>query len=314
MPSPAVITVTLNPTIDRLIEVDHFTVGAHQAGRDVMRTAGGKGVNVSRVLAALGVRNFATGFLGEDNRGEFDALFQDPLIQDELFNLPGRTRENVTIMDRHSGLETHIRAAGLAVPAKQLARLTKKLHLLAADGSMLVFSGSLPPGIDPRQFVELVASCQAAGALVAVDTSGDALAAMAGRPLWIVKPNAVELPLLAGRELVGIDGQLAAARELTGLVENVIFTVGADGAYLFSRDLALHARVDVPAESIRNTVGCGDALLGAFVAALRNGATPGDAFPPAVACAAASAMTLTPGKFDPQTLADLRAKVELAEV
>jgi len=251
VPNPGVITVTLNPTIDRLIEVDHFTVGAHQAGKDVMRTAGGKGVNVSRVLAAMGVRNFATGFLGEDNRGEFDALFQDPLIQDEFFNLPGRTRENVTIVDRHSGIETHIRAAGLAVPAEQLARLTKKLRLLAADGSMLVFSGSLPPGIAPRQFVELVTSCQAAGALVAVDTSGDALAELAGRPLWIVKPNAVELPLLAGRELparragTGRYRRATRSRSRTGRTgrERHLHRRGRRGAPVLARSRAARPRV-----------------------------------------------------------------------
>ena len=314
MASPSIITVSLNPALDRVIEVDGFTIGAHQVGREVLRSAGGKALNVSRVLAAMGIRSVATGFLGDRNRGGFDSLLSDPLVGDEFFPLPGNTRENVTITDRRTGQETHIRDVGLEVAPRHLSRLAKKLRLLAADGGILIFSGSLPPGIGPADFSDLVAACQAAGARVAVDTSGDALAAMAGRRLWLVKPNGVELPLLAGREARGLDEQLAAARGLTDRVDNVVFTIGADGAYLFTRALALHAWVDVAAGSIRNTVGCGDALLGAFVAGVWRGREVGRAFRDAVACATASAMTITPGEFDAETFSQLQAKVEMTEL
>lgn len=307
----SIITVSLNPAIDRVVEVDRFAFGAHQEARDVLRTAGGKGINVSRMLAAMGVRTIATGFLGEENRASFDSLFRDSLIRDEFFNLPGRTRENVTIADHHTGQETHLRARGLPVAPRHLARLEKKLGLLAAEGSLVIFSGSLPPEVTPEQFRELVDSCSRAGAKVAVDTSGDALRSMAGRRLWLVKPNSYELPLLVGRDLGSLDEELAAARELAGRVEYVLFTCGAAGAYLFGPDVALHARVDVGDSEICNTVGCGDVLLGAFVAGLSVEQGIHQTFRDAVACATASAMNFTPGEFDPADLFKLQPHTEL---
>ena len=79
----AIITVSLNPAIDRVIEVENFTLGEHQVGHEIMRIPGGKAVNVSRVLKTLGVRNIATGFLGRDNRHEFDSVLSGHLVGDE---------------------------------------------------------------------------------------------------------------------------------------------------------------------------------------------------------------------------------------
>ncbi len=92
-----IITVTLNAAVDRVIEVENFTIGAHQTGREVSRVPGGKGVNVSRILAALDAPSIATGFIGKENRSVFDPIFRDGTIADELVVLDGRTRENVTI-------------------------------------------------------------------------------------------------------------------------------------------------------------------------------------------------------------------------
>ena len=314
MPTPSIITVSLNPAVDRVLEVERFTVGAHQVGREVLRIAGGKAINVSRVLAALEVRSVATGFLGEENRGSFESVLRNPLIVNEFFPLPGRTRENVTIADRASGQETHIRDVGLQVAPRFLERLEKKLRLLETAGSIVIFSGSLPPGITAAEFARLVESCTAADARVAVDTSGDALRAVAGRDLWLVKPNAAELSLLVGQDLPSRDEQLQAARSLTSTVENVLFTRGAEGAWCFTRELALHGRAAISPEQVRNTVGCGDALLGAFVAGVSRETPLRETFRDAVACATASAMTLAPAEFDPAVFDELRGKVELTEL
>jgi 1-phosphofructokinase len=313
-PTPAIITVSLNPAIDRTIEVENFTLGAHQAGREIRRTPGGKAVNVSRALAALDVGTIATGFLGEENRSGFEPVFRKTLVTDQFFTLPGRTRENVTIADRATHQETHIRDRGLEIPRRFLDRLDKKLTLLAGADSIVIFSGSLPPGIEAEDFRRSVSHCIHSGARVAVDTSGPALQAMAGLPLWLVKPNAAELSELAGRALQDLVEQVQAARRLTTSVDNVLLTRGREGAYLVTADMALHAKVDVPPERVRNTVGCGDALLGAFVAGVWNGLAPREALAQAVAAATASACSISPAEFDPETLAEFRTKVQLTEV
>jgi 1-phosphofructokinase len=311
---PAVITVTLNAAVDRVIEVDGLTLGAHQAGREVSRTAGGKGVNVSRTLAALGVPSIATGFLGRDNRADFRAFLADPLTTDEFVVLPGRTRENVTLADSRTARETHVRDAGLAVDDAALAALTRKLSRLCAPGRTAVFSGSLPPGLGPVQFVALLDVCEAAGARVAADTSGPALRPLARKRLWLIKPNVAELAELAGRDLPALDDQADAARDLLGRIDMVLLSRGAEGAALFAADLAVVARPAPAAGPPRNTVGCGDVLLGAFLACVTKGADRREALARAVAAAAASAASPVAAAFDPRLAEDLLAAVETAHV
>jgi 1-phosphofructokinase len=313
-PASTVITVSLNPAIDRVLEVEGFTIGAHQPGRELRRTPGGKAVNVSRALACLGVRSIATGFLGEENRSDFASFLSAPLVVDQFFPLAGRTRENVTIADPRTHQETHIRDAGLAVCQRDIKRLATKLHLIARQDNIVIFSGSLPPGMTPQDFSALIDSPIAAGAHVAVDTTGAALRAMAGKRLWLLKPNAAELAELIGRPISDLAGQIAAARELARTVKVVLFTRGAQGAWLFSGPAALHGRVDVPPDKVRNTVGCGDALLAAFVAGVARGESMPAAFAEAVATASASACTVGPAEFDPAYSARLRQTVQLTDV
>jgi 1-phosphofructokinase len=312
--SQTIVTVSLNPAIDRTLEVEEFTLGAHQVGREIVRTPGGKGVNVSRVLATLGVRNIATGFLGADNREEFAPALDNPLLGDEFFTIRGRTRENITIVDRATSTETHIRNPGLEVPERDLKRLGTKLGLLSRKAAIVAFCGSLPPGVSVEAFCDLVDTCLTGFARVVVDTNGPALQAMGSRRLWLLKPNARELGELVGRDLPDLASQQAAARELTETVEIVIVTRGEHGAMLFTGDLALTASVDIGAQRVQNTVGCGDTMLGAFIAGHAAGESLAEAFASAVATATAAACHPATARFDPELLAELRERVTVESV
>lgn len=309
-----IITVSLNPAIDRVIEVENFTLGRHQVGREVQRSPGGKGINVSRVLSALGIKSVATGFLGEDNIGSFEPFLSDPNVGNEFFVLPGRTRENITITDPRAGQDTHVRDAGLTVAPRHLDRLANKLRLLSHPEAIVIFSGSLPPGATPQDHAVLVDACLDPGARVAVDTGGEALAPLAGRNLWLIKPNAAELAEFVGCRLDDRRDQILAARNLTAHVAIVLLTCGEEGSYLFTKDHALHARVPLGQDEVRNTVGSGDVLLGAFVAAVWQGRPLPEALTEAVAAATASVCTVTSAEFDPKLAAQLRRRVELVEV
>lgn len=306
-----IITVSLNPTIDRVLEVQNFTLGQHQVGREVLRVPGGKAVNVSRVLASLGVRSVITGFLGAENRLQFDPFLKSATVVDEFFVLPGRTRENVTIVDPHAGQETHIRDVGLTVDATNLNRLRKKLDLMGREGSIVIFSGSLPPGVTPLDFQGLVRTCLDTGARVAVDTSGAALHAMTGLPLWLVKPNLAELSELTGRAAQTVTEQLDAACELAATVNTVLLTRGAEGAYLVVEGKVYHGRAALDQARVVSTVGCGDALLATYVAGAVRGLKPPAALRDALACASASACTAAPAEFDADVMDELRATVEV---
>lgn len=308
-----IITVTLNPAIDRAIEVSPLEVGAHARCRTVSRVAGGKGVNVSRVLAEMGVSSLAGGFLGSENRRIFDDIFTDSVIKDAFVDVYGMTRENITLVDPQSGAEMHLRDEGLAVEDGELNELASRLHSLAKPGNLVIFCGSLPPGVTGSEFSKLLDICINGGAKVAADASGMALQAVAGKKLWLLKPNALELSELLGRELESDADLLAAAKSLTGDIENILLSCGGDGAYLVRADGVLRCMPGQAVEVV-NTVGCGDTLLGAFVGGLCCGADSRGALMHAVACASACAANPQSATFDKNLVDEILEHIAVDEV
>jgi len=308
-----IITVTLNPAIDRVIEVESFSVGEHQVGRERLRQAAGKGVNVSRTLARMELPSVATGFLGTQSVPEYINVFADRRITNAFVMLPGQTRENFTITDLRSRRETHIRSEGLPVDAWGLARLTRTLERLVEPGTTVIFSGSLPPGVLPGHLAALVQGCLSRGARVAVDTNGPALSAVADLPLWVVKPNAKELADLLGSPTKEHE-QLADTRKLASRFEHVLLSLGARGAYLVTDGIALYGVLELAAEEVVSTVGCGDVFLAAYIAGLVQGLEPRDAFAGALAFGAACATVLDPAGAQAEVAAALLGRVEIQEV
>ncbi|MBN1942288.1 MAG: 1-phosphofructokinase family hexose kinase [Phycisphaerae bacterium] len=308
-----IVTVTLNPAIDRVIIVEKLRVGEVQVGQTVLRVPGGKGVNVSHALVALNVPTIATGFLGADNRVDFLPLLSNPMIGDQFISMPGRTRENITLADPN-GVDTHIRDRGLAVDAKALEQIRDLLGELATKQTTVVFSGSIPPGMTGRDFAALVDLCISAGSRVVVDTSDEALEAMRDKKLWILAPNERELARLSGRDLPSRQEQLAAAKQLLKRVEMVLFSCGKNGAYILGKGFASCARANLNPEWVRNTVGCGDVLLAAFLGGLWLNKSPREALVLAVAAAAASAAHPATATWDDSILEELLTKVDVQDV
>jgi 1-phosphofructokinase family hexose kinase len=319
----SIITVTLNPAIDRVIEVAGFAVGAHQRGRLLDRVPAGKGVNVSRVLASLGVESIATGFVGAEELGFFEHFLAGgpergagPAVRPQLLAVHGHTRENITIIDPKSGIETHIRDLGFKVSPADVDRLRKKLNLLAKPGAVVALCGSLPPGMAIDAAVGLVDLAMAKGASVAVDGSGALLRALADRSLWLLKPNIQELAEAVGRagDSLSDDDVVTHGRALGENAEVVIVSRGSAGGYLFAEGSVWLGQVSIDAELIRSTVGCGDALLAGFIAARLRGHDPRESYRHALAVATAAALEPAPGCVDPAEVANLlpAASVEAA--
>ncbi len=306
-----ILTVTLNPAIDRVIEVNQLIPGQHETGITTGRTPGGKGVNISRVLTQIGLTSTATGFLGEDNFSTFASLF-DSRITNAFITLPGSTRENITLTDAATGLDTHICDRGLAVDGDGLNLLRKKIHKHVNRQTIVIFSGSLPPGVKIQFFTSLIDDCIATGAKVAVDTSGKALRKMAGKKLWLTKPNIKELVDFVGKPLPSRNEQLEAARQMASDVEHVLMSCGPDGVYLVTQKQTLHAHVEL-GQPLVNTVGCGDTLLAVFIGTLLN-ASPADALAKATALATASAAHQASATFDKKLARNLQKKVAVKTI
>lgn len=309
--TPLVITVSLNPAIDRIVAVPRFAVGEHQRGRLLSRTPAGKAVNVSRGLAALGVRNIATGFIGEQEIELFARSLDPERVEAQFLSVAGTTRENITIMDPIAHVETHIRDAGFIVGEADRTRLSEQLASLCRRDSIVVFSGSVPEGISPAQFVELLEVCRSVGARVAVDTSGPPLRAAAELPLWFIKPNVLELGEIVGRPLRTEAELLAAGRTLAGHIANIVISRGEAGGLCLAAGSVRKGRVPLAPERVRNTVGCGDSLVAGYIAGRIKYEDIDEAYRYALAVATASAVGVEPCRFD---MKDVEEFVAMAAV
>lgn len=298
-----IITVTLNPSVDKTVEVPSFSVGEVLKGRVVRIQPAGKGVNISRCLATLGVRSVVSGFVGSGEEPLFVESFDGQDVGVELVAIDGRTRSNTTILDPVNGSETHIREEGPRVTPSDLARLTEKLEGLAGCDDLVVFAGSLPPGADPSALGELVQGCQERGSKVGIDTSGEALREGVVRAPFLIKPNEEELRELLGRGLESEEELLAGAAEVARKVEIVLLSRGEKGAVCVTRDERWGCRVEVG--GARNTVGCGDALLAGFLAAFVGGQGLSECLRSGVAAGGACALSHAAGLIDPDEVARL---------
>ncbi len=303
------VTVTPNTSLDRTLEVPRLAPGGHLKGRLVRLQPGGKGVNVSRCLAALGVPSVATGLVGASELALFRQSFAGSPAGVELVPTGQPTRTCTTLLDPELHTDTHIRELGSPVTAEEVAALRTKLEGLASPDTLIAFCGSLPPGMRDGHLAQLIAACQARGAQVAADLNGPQLAAaIAARPL-LIKPNVQELGECLGRDLHGAGEETlaAAAGALLDRVGTVLVTRGRQGALAVRRGEVLAGSVDVGAP--RNTVGCGDAFLAGYLAALWRGMAFAEAVRLAIACGAAQALADAPGHFSAAQVEELGARV-----
>ena len=306
-----IITVTCNPSFDKTLEVPCFAPGRTLKARTLHRQPAGKGVNVSRCIAALGGRSAATGFLGRAEIPIYAGSFEQSRAVVDFVPVAGDTRQNVTIRDPERNAETHLREEGFSVAPADVAALERKLSELAAPGDVVIFSGSLPPGMQPADLARLVRLCAGAGCSVAVDSSGPALAEAVQPGVWLAKPNRDELEELVSRAVQSDEDVRRAAAELRETVEILLVTLGDDGAICFANDRAWKAAVKV--DVVRNSVGTGDAFLAGFIVAHLNGQPPDACLCRAVACGAAATQELWAGRIDPAIVEKLLARVTLAE-
>jgi 1-phosphofructokinase len=302
------ITVTLNPSLDRTLEVPAFEVGGHLKGRVVRLQPAGKGVNVSRCLAALGVPSVVAGLVGRREVPLFHDSFADTRAEVALVPVDDSTRTNTTILDPERGTETHVREAGFQVRPEELAALRSRLAELAGPETLFAFCGSLPPGIEPHDLGGLIEVCRGWGGRVAADLNGSELGPAVRHGASLIKPNVEEMGELLGRDLSDVPEAdlLTLATDLLYRVDTILLTRGADGALELDAKGGVGASVSV--DSVRNTVGCGDALLAGYLAGLWRDEPAPDRLRLAVACGAAAALTDTAGDIDPGRVAELRAR------
>ncbi|NJP34894.1 1-phosphofructokinase family hexose kinase [Micromonospora thermarum] len=278
-----ILTVTLNPSLDRAVAVESLVRGAVLRAAPAHLDPGGKGVNVARALLANDVPSRAVIPCGGPEGEQLVRLLAAEGVPMVAVPVAGRTRSNITLAEP-DGTITKINEPGPALSGAELEAVTEVVLSAAGSADWVVVCGSNPPSLAVDEFGKLCRRLLDAGVRLAVDTSGPALVAAAAAGAWLLKPNREELAQATGRSVDSTEDVVAAAQHLRELgARAVVASLGADGAVLVDGDGVVTGTA--PVAERRSNVGAGDALLAGFLA---GGATGGEALAEGLAWGAAA--------------------------
>jgi tagatose 6-phosphate kinase len=308
-----VITLTLNSAVDKTYTVENFSLDRVHRPTVEKSVAGGKGINVARVLHTLGREVLATGFVGGYNGGLIVSGLEGEGIAHDLVRTRGESRICIAIVDPVNGTQTEVNENGVEVAPEEVEALHTKLGLLLGRASHLVLCGSAPPGVPVDFYARAIQSAKAAGVVAVLDSSGEHLRSGIAALPYMVKPNVAELSAYVGSELYTVEEILQAARRLTKMgIRLVVVSMGRAGALAMDGETAWQATP--PEVDFVSAVGSGDALLAAFLDALVAGKDMPEALAAGTAAGAANAAVSGAGFCSAESIALLKPQVRLTRL
>ncbi|MGW7554024.1 1-phosphofructokinase family hexose kinase [Streptomyces rimosus] len=303
-----ILTVTLNAAVDVTYRVPRLQPHTTHRVTDVVERPGGKGLNVARVLTALGHRAVVTGFAGGGTGDALRALLaQETSVTDALVPVGGATRRTVAVVDESTGDTTQLNEPGPIVTPAEWDTFMATYRELLADARAVALCGSLPPGVPVDVYARLTRAARTADVPVLLDTSGEPLRrGLAARP-DLAKPNADELAALTGST-----EPLRAARDARRRgAHTVAASLGADGMLVVTADGAWQAAP--PRRIAGNPTGAGDSAVAGLLSGLVEGLPWPARLTRAVALSAATVRAPAAGEFDRGTYEDLLGEIRVVE-
>jgi 1-phosphofructokinase family hexose kinase len=309
-----IVTVTLNAAIDRTLTVPNFQRGQRHRASAGLTLAGGKGINVARALKTLGVPVVATGLVGGQTGTRIVESLTGEAILNDFVRIDDESRMSTAVVDPAGGTYTEINEWGPAVRAEELETLLEKLRYLTQGAELVVFAGSLPRSVGEDFYSQAGHDLARRHVPVVLDTEGEPLRAGLEAEPFLVSPNQAEAESLVGQEFHDDeDFRLALDRIAEMGARNVLITTDTGCVARFREEReSLGFRAVAPRLEPLSTVGSGDVLLGAYLAARHGGRTHEESLRSAVATGAASTLELGAGRFDPRHASRLQAGVEVS--
>ncbi|MHB0979354.1 MAG: 1-phosphofructokinase family hexose kinase [Thermoleophilia bacterium] len=311
-----ILTVTLNAAVDRTLTVPNFEEGFRHRATETITLPGGKGVNVARVVKTLGQPVIATGFAGGRTGDRIVADLNREGILSDFVRIEGVSRTSTAVVDPTTGRTTEINEYGPNITPGELELLLEKIDYLLKAADLVVAAGSLPRGLEPSFYADLIGRLKAAGIPVLFDTYGEALRYGIKAGPDVVFPNQVEAEMVVGYEFSSNEDFVRAVGNLR--------EIGAASAVIKSKMGCVAQIVDngrlhtimgkAPQVEAVSTVGSGDSIVGGYAARVLEGAAPEECLRFALACAAANALQPGAGVFDPNDAYRLAPGVEIEEV
>lgn len=258
-----IVTVTMNPAIDKTVEIEKLQAGGLNRIRKVEYDAGGKGINVSKTICALGGESIATGFLGGNAGKTIEHVLNEMKIPNDFLWVDGETRTNTKVFEEN-GAVTELNEPGPAIGEKQLDMLKEKLLNYADENTLFIFAGSIPGGVDKNIYGDMIHMVHEKGAKVLLDADGELFRDALKENPDIIKPNRVELEEYAEFDYRASQSELldVAQSLMNQGIGTVAVSMGKSGAMMVHGNY----RVKCPALPVKahSTVGAGDAMVAAL--------------------------------------------------
>jgi 6-phosphofructokinase 2 len=288
----AIVTLTLNPTVDKSSSVEQVLPERKLRCGPPSYQPGGGGINVARAVHDLGGDAQALWTRGGAVGDLLAGLLDEEVVPHEPVAIREMTRQNLIVYEQSSGQQYRFGMPGPELRPEEAEHCLERVRELAPSPDYLILSGSLPRGL-PDDFYATVSRAAAAGTRIVVDTSGEPLARAIDAPVFLLKPNVRELGHLAGKQVEGDAEIHEVARRLIdqGKAEVIVTSLGSGGAMLSTAER--HEHVRAPTVKIRSKVGAGDSMVAGIVHGLSQGKSIREAVRLGVAAGAAA--VITPG-------------------
>jgi len=290
---PSVVTLTMNPTIDKSAAIGHVAPDRKLRCEEPRHDPGGGGVNVSRAMRRLGGQSLALYPAGGALGQLLQELLDEEGVRHQAIPINGMTRENLTVAEASTGQQYRFGMPGPSLEEEDWQRCLEELSTLESGPDYVVASGSLPLGVPDDFYARVARQVHDRGGRLLLDTSEEPLRAAAAEGVYLLKPNMRELRQLAQSDIEDEAAQEAAVRELVerGQAEVVLLSLGAAGALLATADRL--ERLRAPSVPIKSKIGAGDSMVAGIVLGLSRGRSVVEAA--LLGIAAGSAAVMTPG-------------------
>jgi 1-phosphofructokinase len=280
-------TVTLNPSVDYIVEVEQFELGSLNRTTADTKFPGGKGINVSRVMKRLGVESNALGFIGGFTGTFVENFLLNENINTNFVKASGDTRINIKLKTE---VETEINGLGPSISESQLEEFLEVFHTLKKE-DIVVLAGSIPGTLPASIYKKIIEVCKEKEIKVVADVSGDALKEVISEKPYLIKPNHHELGELFNTEIQSVEEALKYGKKIVEQgVKHVIVSLAEKGALLITEKNSYVA--NVPKGKVLNSVGAGDSVVGGFLSAFSKENSMEDAFKIGVAAGSATAFSI----------------------
>ena len=305
-------TVTLNVAIDKAYVIDTLNKGEVMRVQKCSNTAGGKGLNVAKVVKLCGEPVMAAGFVGGHAGKYVCEMLDEAGVPNRFIHTKGETRSCINIL-ASDGSSTEFLEPGEPVEEADVAVFLKDFEEVVKESDVVTISGSMQKGIPADMYSQLITKVKVAGKKVILDTSGKLLENGIQAKPDMIKPNDDEIEMLLGVSADSYEKIVEGAKKLHAMgIPMVVVSLGGDGALLVTEEGVFHGRP--PKIQVVNTVGCGDSMTAAFAVALARKLPVKEMLRYAVAVSAANALTMKTGNFRQEDMEEILPKVTIEEV